>query len=169
MTVDCETVEWLADGSGLAPENLKARMADENAGYIGSLEGLRDAMELDEREAKELALAFALEVEDAATHTPRCRMGSETDKPCWREAMFPCYADEEELRLCAEHSRLVDLNEDLEDQYMNLHAIDAWIKGPVAEARSEGLIRRACCRRGGSIAPSASAPTPRGWSPTGDR
>lgn len=55
MTVDCEAVEWLADGSGLAPENLKARMADENAGYIGSLEGLRDAMELDEREAKKLA------------------------------------------------------------------------------------------------------------------
>lgn len=70
-------------------------------------------------------------------------MGSKTDKPCWREAAFPRYADEEELRLCAEHSRLVDLNDDLEDQYMNLHAIDAWIKGPVPEARSDGLTRLA--------------------------
>jgi hypothetical protein len=53
------------------------------------------------------------------------------------------FADVEELTLCAEHARVVDLNDEKEDWYMALFTIEAWIKGPVADARSEDLQRLA--------------------------
>jgi hypothetical protein len=72
---------------------------------------------------------------------PRCHAGSKTDRPCWREAAFPRFLDEDELTLCAEHHRVVDENDDLERAYRRLQAIDQWVKGPVAEAGDEDLER----------------------------
>jgi hypothetical protein len=66
IPVDAETVERLAVGSGLAPENLTERMVDETSEHVGSLEGLRYALKLSKDEAIELALAFTLEIEDGA-------------------------------------------------------------------------------------------------------
>ena len=139
MTVDTETVEWLADGSGLVPEDLMARMANETREHVGDLSGLRDALKLNDGEAKSLALAYALEIEEREEEAPRCRMASRVNKPCWRDAAFPWSAGETEPTLCAEHARLVELNDDLAGWYRNLETIDAWIKGPVAEVGDDDL------------------------------
>jgi hypothetical protein len=73
MPVDPETVEWLADGSGLIAEDLAARMAGETSERVGSLEGLRDALKLNKDEEVSIAIAYALEIEDSGTPgAPRC-------------------------------------------------------------------------------------------------
>ncbi|MBA3475009.1 MAG: hypothetical protein H0T57_17605 [Rubrobacter sp.] len=74
---------------------------------------------------------------------PRCRMGRKTDRPCWRAAVEPRFADEEEPTLCAEHARLVGLSDEMEDWYRTLFTITEWIEGPVRKARDEDLERLA--------------------------
>lgn len=144
MPVDTETVEWLVDGAGLIPEDLMARMAGETSGNVGNLEGLRDALKLNKDEEIELALAYALELEDEGqASAPKCRMGSKTDNPCWRDAVLPRFIDEDEPRLCHEHAAVVEANDGMQDWYMNLQAIDEWIKGPVAETKDADLERLA--------------------------
>lgn len=143
MAVDAETVEWLADGAGLVPEDLMARMAGETMEHVGSMEWLVGALKLDEREMGDLALAYTLESESSEEQGTRSRMGSTTDNPCWREAVSPRFADEDEPCLCAEHARVVEANDDMEGRYRNLVKIDAWIKGPVAKQGDEDLTRLA--------------------------
>jgi hypothetical protein len=73
---------------------------------------------------------------------PRCHWGSKTDRPCWREAVETRFLDDDgPPNLCAEHARMVGLNDEMEQWYMDLCAIEEWIKGPVREARGEDLER----------------------------
>ncbi len=73
----------------------------------------------------------------------RCRMGRKTDSPCWREAVAPRFADEDEPILCPEHARVVELNDEMEDWYRNLLTITEWVEGPVRDTGDEDLQRLA--------------------------
>jgi hypothetical protein len=73
---------------------------------------------------------------------PRCRMGDKTDKPCWREAVETQFLDDDgPPTLCAEHARVVEINDEMECWYRSLLTITEWVEGPVAEARDADLER----------------------------
>ena len=72
---------------------------------------------------------------------PRCRMGSKSEKPCWRPAVEKLYPDESEPTLCHEHAGEMRLVREAEEWQSVLYDIEEWKRGPVAEARSGYLER----------------------------
>lgn len=59
----------------------------------------------------------------------RCRAGSKTASPCWREAAttyrdYPC---------CQEHARLYEIGEEEDGWYHALDALEEFVRGPVSE------------------------------------
>jgi hypothetical protein len=73
--------------------------------------------------------------------TPRCRVGSKAENPCWRQAVEKVHPDEAEPTLCYEHSRAMRLGQEAEERQSVLYDIEEWKRGRVAEARSGYLER----------------------------
>jgi hypothetical protein len=97
-------------------------------------EGLGGALLMNEEKRNESATCGEPEA-------PRCRMGSKTDKPCWREAVVVPFDGGDEPYLCPEHAKVVAENDNLSDWWENLRAIDQWIRESVIKTGNSDLER----------------------------
>lgn len=57
-----------------------------------------------------------------------CRVGSRTERPCWREVTHKRWEDEAEPTVCAEHADLSKLIDDRDALLMDIDALEEWMK-----------------------------------------
>jgi hypothetical protein len=63
-----------------------------------------------------------------APWAPRCHCGRKTEHPCWRTATTRLFGKDEELNLCDEHAREIQLADEAEHRLHNLNTTEEWIK-----------------------------------------